>query len=57
MFIVFSGTRVTGDNSPDTPTRVYEVQTLKCMNRNCPHPDEREIEHQIYPSEAIATDN
>ena len=47
MRIVFSGTRVIGDNSPDTPTRVFTVQTLKCMNRNCPHQDEKTIEHEL----------
>lgn len=50
MRIVYSGTRVTGDSSPDTPTRVYTVQTMKCMNHNCTHPDEREVAHELYSS-------
>ena len=49
MHIVASTTRVTGDKSPDTPTRVSYVQVLRCLNRHCPHPDEQEIEHEIYP--------
>lgn len=46
MRIVFTGTRVTGDNSPDTPTKVYTVQTLRCLNRNCPHQDEATVEYE-----------
>lgn len=55
MRIASSGTRVTGDSSPDTPTYVYSVQTLRCMNRSCPHPDEAVVEHRIYPAEPEPT--
>ena len=46
MRIVFSGTRVQGDTSPDTQTRVFTVQTLRCLNRNCPKQDEVTVEHE-----------
>ena len=49
MHIVSTGTKVTGDNSPDTPTYVYSVQALRCLNRNCTHPDEEEVMTRIYP--------
>ena len=57
MHIVSSGTKVTGDNSPETPTKVYAVQTLRCVNRNCPRPDEQTVEHEIYSSETPAMGN
>lgn len=28
-------TEVVGDESPDTPTRVYQVQDMICANENC----------------------
>ena len=30
-------TKVEGDSSPDTPTRVYTVQEITCMNPQCPN--------------------
>ena len=29
--------QVTGDSSPDTPTRVYLVQERSCVNPQCPN--------------------
>lgn len=29
-------TKVEGDQSPDTPTRVYTVQEIACRNPQCP---------------------
>lgn len=31
-----SYTQVEGDSSPETPTRVYTVQELQCLNPQCP---------------------
>ena len=48
LHVVASSIRVEGDTSPDTPTKVYDVQVLRCVNRACPHPDEREIQHELH---------
>lgn len=47
MRIVGSTIKVTGDNSPDTETKLYRVQTFKCRNKNCPHPQEKVIETEL----------
>ena len=47
LHIVGTKISVEGDNSPDTQTKVYEVQILRCTNKRCPHPDEREIKHEL----------
>lgn len=30
---------VENDDTPDIPTRLYVVQDMSCMNRNCPNHD------------------
>lgn len=35
MMIRKTYTEVEGDESPDTPTKVYTVQDLVCRNRKC----------------------
>lgn len=35
--ILRSSIQVTGDDSPDTPTRVYTVQEIACRNPACSH--------------------
>lgn len=34
-FVCKTYLRVTGDNSPDTETKVYTVIVYKCINPNC----------------------
>lgn len=36
MVVDHTGKKVEGDNSPDTPTRVYEQQYFTCPNPKCP---------------------
>ena len=45
-----SYTRVEGDESPDTPTRVFTVQEMYCRNPRCSHNGWKvgEQSHQIY---------
>ena len=35
LFIDSSKLEITGDQSPDTETKVFTVQTLSCRNPNC----------------------
>ncbi|MEG0178321.1 MAG: hypothetical protein RR424_08895 [Oscillospiraceae bacterium] len=35
LFIDHTGYMATGDNSPDTKTRLYNVPYLRCVNTNC----------------------
>lgn len=47
MRIVNASVAVSGDDSPDTQTKVVRVQTLKCMNPSCPRPQIKTIEHEM----------
>ena len=46
--------QVTGDDSPDTPTRVYLVQELSCVNPRCPNHGRMldEVRHLEYEGAA-----
>ncbi len=48
MRIVGSQTLVTGDDSADTPTRVYTRQTLRCINPLCKERPPQIIDHLVY---------
>lgn len=37
---------VRNDDTPDVPTKLYRVMTMKCVNSNCPERG-KEIEEQI----------
>lgn len=43
-------TKVEGDSSPDTETKVFTVQDIFCRNPKCDHFKKKvaEAEHQIY---------
>lgn len=47
MRIVGTKLCVSGDTSPDTPTRIVRVQTLRCINVHCANPKERTVEHEL----------
>ncbi len=51
--------RVTGDSSPDTPTRVYLVQELSCVNPRCPSCGRvlDEVQHLEYDGAAPKEEN
>lgn len=46
-----SKTEVTGDNSPDTETKIFTVLTFVCRNPQCGEHQKQigEVRHQIYP--------
>lgn len=50
--------QVTGDSSPDTPTRVYLVQELSCVNPQCPNCGKKldEVRHLEYDGAAPQED-
>lgn len=37
MSIKTSRNKVEGDNSPDTPTKVFIVHEMTCRNKKCPN--------------------
>ena len=47
MRIVGSKICVSGDTSPDTPTRVVRAQTMRCVNAHCANLKEHTIEHEL----------
>ncbi len=49
---------VTGDDSPETPTRLYLVQTLRCRNPRCDRSGEKvaELRRPLEPGELRASE-
>lgn len=45
--VVRSYNKIIGDNSPDTPTKLYSVLVMACSDPKCPeHGKEYEIEYE-----------
>lgn len=53
--IVGSETVVTGDDSADTPTKVYTRQTLRCPNPACSCRASVVVDHLVYQSRPAAS--
>ncbi len=52
--IIGSATVVTGDDSADTPTRVYTRHTLQCKNPACERRAPVTVDHLVYPANSAA---
>ncbi len=35
MYLEYAYNKITGDNSPDTPTKLYRVLMHRCVNNDC----------------------
>lgn len=42
---------VTGDDSPETPTQVWRILEMGCVNPQCTKPEPVEERVRIYPPE------
>lgn len=51
--IVRSYNKVEGDNSPDTPTKLYTVLVMACINPDC---SEQGKEYEIMHEQHIGSD-
>ena len=49
--IMSSRLEVTGDDSPETPTQVWRVLEMGCVNPQCTKPEPIEERVRIYPPE------